>query len=384
MFSFRTTSLFEQPDLILNSGKVAVFCNQTAWYPLYGKYLFEILYSKGTLKRVFTPEEGLFREFAQDDCEFLTICTNDKGSLNISSDKLSDIDAIIIDLQDVGSRHISYNSTIYALFKILKAKGINLSIFIIDHENPAGRQVEGTMLKKGCGSPVSVEGTPHRHGLTIGEMAHFLHNSINARFPLHIISYMAESARNTLLPCSISPSPNIPGLFTPHFYCGQYLWEGTNVSNGVGTIRPYELFGAPFIKSLINYNRKEGYQSWNDSSHPISDPSVYLRWTKFTPRFDKYKDEVCFGFQLHLLPGVNYHALAHNLKIMNFMAKNCKEFSFAEEAILLLLGDKMLNSYVKGDIGWEDIWEHIKLEEQKWIRKVRKALLYETPLFRSK
>lgn len=408
MFSFRTTPLLEQPDTILRSGNVALLCNQVAWHPENGEYLFETLYKKGILKRVFMPEHGLFGELQDqvkldstdayaslgfEGCEFVSLYGSNEESLRAQSDKLKDIDALIIELQDVGARYYTFNTTILNLFTTLKEENINLPVYVIDRLNPAGRQVEGTMLKGEYSSFIGIEGIPHRHGLTIGEICNLIYHELNAKFPLHIISYSAEKVSKDLLPWSIPPSPNFPGLFTSHFYSGQCLWEGTNLSEGRGTTRPFELFGAPFMETLIEYNRSNGFTNWNDPNHPIYDPSVYIRWMKFIPTFHKFKEEICFGFQLHPVPGALYHALAHNLKIIRFVADNCPGFEWREgkyeagndkTAIELLLGDKILIDYVKGNGDWEDIKEHIKIEEQKWIRKARKFMLYEEQLYRCK
>ncbi len=408
MFSFRTTPLLDQPDTVLKSGRVAVLCNQTAWHPENGEYIFETLYSKGVLKRVFTPEHGLFGELqdqvkldktevynnlGMEGCEFVSLYGTDEESLNAQSDKLSDIDALIIELQDVGSRYYTFNTTILNLFKTLKKEGINLPVYIIDRPNPAGRQVEGTMLKEEFASFIGIEGILHRHGLTIGEMAHLLYNELNAKFPLHIISYEAGLTYRDMLPWSIPPSPNIPGLFTCSFYSGQCLWEGTNVSEGRGTTRPFEIFGAPYMEELTGFNRERGFKNWNDPNNPIFDPGVYMRWTKFIPVFHKYLTETCFGFQLHPLPGASYHALAHNLRIISFVRQNCKGFSFREgkyeagnnkTAIELLVADHLILGYLNGECSWEEVKEHMKIEEQKWIRKSKKALLYDLPLYRCK
>jgi uncharacterized protein YbbC (DUF1343 family) len=408
MFSFRTTPLLEQPDLVLKSGKVALLCNQTAWHPDTGEYLFETLYKKGILKRVFMPEHGLFGELQDqvkldasdayndlhmDGCEFVSLYGSKEETLAAQADKLTDIDALVIELQDVGSRYYTFNTTIYNLFRTLKNNSINLPVYIVDRINPAGRQVEGTMLREEYSSFIGIEGIVHRHGLTIGEMAHLFYNELNAKFPLHIISFEAERVNKDLLPWSIPPSPNIPGLFTTHFYSGQCLWEGTNVSEGRGTTRPFEMFGAPFMKSLATFNKKDGFTGWNDPSHPLYDPGVYVRWTKFIPVFHKHMDQVCFGFQLHPLPGAGYHALAHNLRIINFVNINCDGFQFRpgkyeagndKSAIELLAGDPLLLSWLQNKADWEEVKEHMKIEEQKWIRKTRKVLLYDTPLFRSK
>lgn len=403
MFSFRTTPLQQQPDLILKGGKIGLLCNQTAWHPETGEYIFESYARKGNLKRVFIPEHGLFGELqdqvklnetsiynklvpAAEEIEFVSLYGNSEESLYASVGKLEDLDALVIELQDVGCRYYTYISTVLNLFKVLKKEEISLSVYIVDRANPAGRQVEGTMLRAGYRSFIGVEGIPHRHGLTFGELAYHLYNEINAKFPLHIVSYKASQGNKDLLPWSIPPSPNFPGLFTAHFYSGQCLWEGTNVSEGRGTTRPFELFGAPFMENLADFNIKNGFGNWNDPKHPIHDEGVFVRWMRFIPVFHKYKDECCFGFQLLLNPNMQYHALAHNLRIMRFVNDTCPGFEFRsgkyeagndKTAIELLLGDKELIDYVKGNGDWKDIKEHIKVEEQKWIKKTKKDLLYE-------
>ena len=147
------------------------------------------------------------------------------------------------------------------------------------------------------------------------------------------------------------------------------------------------------METLTKYNKSNNYSNWNIPEHPIQDPAVFVRWTKYIPVFHKYAGEVCFGFQLHPIPGVQYHALAHNLRIINFVRENCPGFSFREgkyeagndrTAIELLLGDQVLLDYVNGKNSWEDAREHMKIEEQKWIRKAKKFMLYEEQLFRSK
>ncbi|PKP38537.1 MAG: DUF1343 domain-containing protein [Bacteroidetes bacterium HGW-Bacteroidetes-14] len=407
MFSFRTTPLSEQPDIVLRSGKIAILCNQSAWHPERGEYLFETYHKKGLLKRVFIPEHGLFGEL-QDQvkldntdayqkmapgCEFVSLYGSSEESLTIRSEKLTDIDALIVDIQDAGARYYTFTSTLFGLFRTLKAQGINLPVYLIDRINPMGRQVEGTMLREGYSSFIGEEGIPHRHGLTFGELANYFYNEINAKFPLHIISYASEAVNRELMPWSIPPSPNIPGLFTCHFYSGQCLWEGTNISEGRGTTRPFEVFGAPFMEELISFNESNGYDNWNDPEHPLHDPAVYLRWHKFIPQFHKYAGETCFGFQLHPVPGRQYHALAHNLRIVRFAAQNCSGFEFRpgkyeagneKTAIELLAGDPMIVNYLKGDEEWETLKEEMKHEEQKWIRKAKRVMLYEEQLYRCK
>ena len=299
------------------------------------------------------------------------------------SAELQDLDGLVIELQETGSRYCTYTSLIYNLFRYLKEQEMNLSIFLLDRVNPAGRQVEGTLMRAGYRSEIGLEGLPHRHGLTIGELALYLYEELHARFPLHIISYRAQDVNRHLMPWSIPPAAAYCGLFTPYFYSGQALWCGTNVSPGIGTARPFEQFGAPFLKSLADYNMRHSLESWNAPDNPIYDPSLYLRRTAFVPAFGNYAGELCYGFQL--LPNVNmqYHSLNHNLKIMRFIAENSTDF--AMDSLPLYLGDRELMDFVRGENSPDDLREHIKVEEQKWIKKAKRALLYpEEQLFRIK
>jgi uncharacterized protein YbbC (DUF1343 family) len=275
------------------------------------------------------------------------------------------------------------------LFKTLKKENIPLPVWIVDRENPAGPFVEGSPLKPEYASFIGIEGLPHRHGLTIGEMAGYFHAEIEADFPLHIVSWQAE-ARG--FPWIVPPSPNIPGYFTAGFYSGQCLWEGTNVSEGRGTTRPFEVFGAPWMEeSLIGYNQKAGYEGWNDPRHPLFDTGAALRWHRFIPTFHKYKGECCFGFQLILRnPKAAYHALLHSLRIIRFIGENCPAFSFRpgkyengneKAAIELLAGDPLIVDYIKGKGPKEtELQEYFKKNEEEWIEKTRRFRLYEEPL----
>lgn len=386
MFSFRTTPLAQQSDIVLSKGRIGVLCNQVAFNPELGEYLFETLYRKGNLRKVFTTSEetGAYSSLGLKGCSFYSFGGFDEESLSSQAEQLADIDALIIELQDTGSRYCSVPSLIFNLFQTLHYNDINISVYILDRENPAGRSVEGTAMAPELASSLGVEGLPHRHGLTLGEMSNLFHSEIGAKFPLHIISYLVRSATQFMMPWSIPPTEDIAGMFTCNFLSGQYLWEVTNVSSGRGTTRPFEMFGAPFMESLGDYNQKHGFSNWNDPEGPLYDPGVFIRWTSFIPCYGSYAGRNCFGFQLLPNPGVQYHALAHQLRIMRFVALNCPQFSLDKERASSLFGDPVLEEYAIKGGEWDAVKEHIKLEEQKWIRKAKRYQLYDDSLWRVK
>jgi len=397
--SFSSVPLWEDPAAVLQSGRLGLLCNQAAWHVETGEYLFETLYKRGVLKRVFTPEHGLFGELQDQikldgeglykdlgfaNCEFVSLYGSQESSLIADPAKLIDLDALVIELQDVGVRYYTYLSTLRNLFKTLKKENIPLPVWVVDRENPAGPFVEGSPLKPEYASFIGIEGLPHRHGLTIGEMARYFHAEVEADFPLNIVSWQAGAR---VFPWTISPSPGIPGFFTAGFYSGQCLWEGTNVSEGRGTTRPFEVFGAPWMENLLGYNQKAGYDSWNDPRHPLFDPGASLRWHRFIPIHHKYKDECCFGFQLILRnPNGAYHALFHALRIIRFIRTHCEGFSFRpgkyeagndKTAIELLAGDPLILDYIRGEGPKEtELREYFRNNEEEWIEKSRQYRLY--------
>jgi uncharacterized protein YbbC (DUF1343 family) len=398
--TFHTVSLEAEAGALLRSGRIGLLCNQAAWHPDTGEYLFETLARLGGLKRIFVPEHGLFGELQDQvpldgaygrsvlgDCEIVSLYGAGEESRSPRVDILSDLDALVVELQDVGCRYFTFLSTLYHIFKTLRQSGTALPVYMLDRKNPAGRAVEGSPLREGYGSFIGIEGIPHRYGLTIGEMAHYLYASLGADFPLKIFS--AETA-GSLAPWVIPPSPNFAGPLTARLYSGQCLWEGTTVSEGRGTTRPFEVFGAPYMECLVDYNRRGGYVNWNDSKHPLADPGVLLRWHRFIPVFHKYRDECCFGFHLIPRPGRAYHALGHALRLIRFIAENCEGFSFrpgtyetgnGKTAIEILTGDPFLLEYLWGTLSWEEVRQYMQTEERDWINRVRPYLFYGDPLF---
>jgi uncharacterized protein YbbC (DUF1343 family) len=266
----------------------------------------------------------------------------------------------------------------------------------MDRPNPAGRQVEGTFIGKEYTSFIGVEGLVHRHGLTFGELCNFLQSRYNAKFSLTVIpytfdekyavSYSLPGAGTSFVktPCSIYPSPNIPSPYTCLMYSGQCLFEGTNLSEGRGTTRPFEIFGAPFLDSLHRYNRSNGYQGWNDKHNPIYSEGAMLRILHFIPTFHKYVGELCYGFQLHLT-GKSYHSLSHTLRILRFLRENVDGFAWREgvyekgndkTAIELLVGDTLLLSYLNGKASELEVYQALAEGEEKWMKEARGYAIY--------
>ncbi|MCQ2154117.1 MAG: DUF1343 domain-containing protein [Bacteroidales bacterium] len=345
MFSFRTTPIADQPDRGLNEGRVGCLCTANCWNPDTEEYLYDIFRKRGNLAVVFAPQ----------DAEL----SPQTSHIDFSQEDLAGLDAVVVEIQDVGTRYFNYTRDVMRLLLFRSRMEKGPSIYVVDHDNAAGRAVEG-------GIPY-LETSPWipkvalRHGLTLGELCYLYYDEMGATFPLHIIS--ARAVGSGVMPWTIAPAADIPGFFTPLLYSGGGLWNNTTITPGTGTSRPYEYVGAPFIKgedSLSNLPQSE---------------AVMLRPCTFTPSAGRYAGEKCCGCQIMLRPGLPYHSLLHTLRLMRYFSERFSQFEM-EEGLFTKLADPVIEEYLRGNITFDIVEEHVKVEEQKWIRKAKRYLLY--------
>ncbi|MCK4578627.1 MAG: DUF1343 domain-containing protein [Candidatus Marinimicrobia bacterium] len=376
-------------DEIIRQGRVGLLCNQTAFNPADAEYLFQTLDRRGSLKRLFVPEHGLFSELQDQvtldstqvyaalglSCEIVSLYGSKAGSVRPVHRELTDLDALIIDLPHVGSRYFTYITTMGYLFEELAGSNSSLAVFVVDYANPAGRQVEGIPLAEEYASFVGYRGIPHRYGLTMGELARVIRHDLGGTFDLRIVS--PDWLGGRLDAGAIAPSPNLPTAVTPLLYSGQCLWEATNLSEGRGTTRPFEIFGAPYL-------------SWPDGRWPKAAGSV-LRPVLFMPVFDRYAGEICRGFQLHLT-GEPYHSLAHSLRLIRHAREvagddfgwrpGAFEKGSTRTALEVLAGDSTLIDYLNGRCGYQAVQTALADGESAWMKKTKPFLAQREPLTR--
>jgi uncharacterized protein YbbC (DUF1343 family) len=206
---------------------------------------------------------------------------------------LAGLDVLVIDLQDVGTRIYTY---VYTMANCLRAaRRHGLPVIVCDRPNPiGGTAVEGPMLEAGFESFVGQFPIPMRHGLTIGELGRLFNEHFGIGADLQVIA-MAGWSRpmyydRTGLPW-VLPSPNMPTLDTALVYPGTVLFEGTNVSEGRGTTRPFELVGAPWI----------GAERFAADLNRLELPGVRFRAAVFEPTFHKHAKTACGGCQVHVV-----------------------------------------------------------------------------------
>jgi len=205
---------------------------------------------------------------------------------------LENLDALVIDLQDIGARYYTF---IWTMFLCLRAcERHDLDVVVLDRPNPInGITTEGPMLDPAYFSFVGRHPLPVRHGRTIGELAAQFQRDVFPRCRLTVLPMKGWERTmwfdETGLPW-VMPSPNMPTLDTATVYPGMCLLEGTNLSEGRGTTRPFEIFGAPFIEAET-FVRELNY---------VGLPGVRFRENYFQPSFQKFAGEICGGAQLHV------------------------------------------------------------------------------------
>jgi uncharacterized protein YbbC (DUF1343 family) len=205
---------------------------------------------------------------------------------------LDGIDIIVVDLQDVGARPYTYVWTATLMMRACASAGVGM--VVLDRPNPIGGiEIEGPVLERGFESFVGLWPLPMRHGMTIGEMLLSINRSDREPCTLEVVRMEGWSRgmlfRETGLPW-VMPSPNIPTPDTALVYPGMVLLEGTNISEGRGTTRPFELVGAPWIDP----------QELIPAMESAKIPGAAFRDAAFRPTFDKYAGENCGGLQIHV------------------------------------------------------------------------------------
>ncbi|HWX15053.1 MAG TPA: DUF1343 domain-containing protein [Chthoniobacterales bacterium] len=206
---------------------------------------------------------------------------------------LKDIDVLVVDLQDIGARYYTFIWTLYLCLRACEKHDV--TVVALDRPNPInGLTTEGPLLDPNYKSFVGMHPISVRHGRTIGELATQFRDEAFPECRLSILPMnnweRAMWFDQTGLPW-VMPSPNMPTLDSAAVYPGMCLLEGTNISEGRGTTRPFEMFGAPFIDAT-NLCRE---------LNELRLPGVYFRENYFQPTFHKFAGELCGGAQLHVV-----------------------------------------------------------------------------------
>ena len=303
------------------------------------------------LVRLFGPEHGIRGE-AQDmevvaasadgatGLPVVSLYGDTEDSLKPSPAHLADLDVLVHDLQDVGSRYYTF---VYTLAHAMEAAAeAGLPVVVLDRPNPiGGLAVEGPVLEPAFRSFVGRYPIPVRHGLTTGELALLFRDAFGVRCDLRVVPMEGWRRRShfeeTGLPW-VAPSPNMPTPETARVYPGGCLVEGTNLSEARGTTRPFELTGAPWLDGAALARALTAEDL----------PGVLFRAAAFRPEFQKHARRLCEGVQVHVSdreafrPFATYLALLREARGQDVLAfdwrRDAYEFVRDRLAIDLLLG----------------------------------------------
>jgi len=246
------------------------------------------------------------------------------GETRVPSARMLDgLDALVYDLQDVGSRYYTFISTLlYALEACARHR---LRLVVLDRPNPVGAiTVNGNVLHAGFRSFVGLHTLAARHGMTVGELALLFRAELFPEAQLRVVPMRryrrAMSFEDTGLPW-VQPSPNMPTVDTAYVYAGGCLVEGTNLSEGRGTTRPFELLGAPWLDAgrLAHDLAKERLAG------------VRFRPCRFTPTFQKHAGRTCAGVQVHVTDRARFDAfLCYLLLIFHSRRQDTGRFAWRD------------------------------------------------------
>ncbi len=324
------------------------------------------------LTTLFGPEHGV-RGDAQAGGEVDSFYIDETTSLPVYSfygkglaeagRVMAGLDTVFFDIQDVGARFYTYQYTMTDAMTLCAHAGVRF--VVLDRPNPiGGTKAEGTILDRRFSSFVGRFPTATRAGMTVGEFARYVNEAEKLGCDLAVVScqgwerWMDFEDTDLLF---VQPSPNLPTVDTAFSYIGTCLFEGTNLSEGRGTTKPFEMIGAPWLDASAVV-KAVGHQ-----------PGVYLREAVFTPTFHKHAGTLCRGVQLHVYDREAYEPFKVGLRLLCAMQKLYPAETEMRSFISHLLGS---DAVLQPGFACEDF---IRTEAEKvaiWQEDTKKYWLY--------
>jgi len=340
-----------------------------------------------TVAALFGPQHGFRSDLqdnmietphAQDARRRVPVFSLYSETREPTADMLRDVDTLVIDLQDVGTRVYTYVYTMANCMRAAARHGVH--VVVCDRPNPVGGdEVEGSRLDPAFASFVGQFPIPLRHGMTIGELARLFNDEFGIHCSLDVIP-LAGWRRSmyfdeTGVPW-VMPSPNIPTLDSAIVYPGAVLFEGTMLSEGRGTTRPFELIGAPWIDG----------DRLSDAMNARQLPGVHFRAVVFEPTFQKHAKQTCGGCQAHVLDRRRFRPVRTAVELIDEFRKQAPtqfawreppyEYEHDKQPIDILSGSDRLRKTINAgaDVGaFVGSW---KADEDSFRQLRQKYLLY--------
>jgi len=329
------------------------------------------------LVSLFAPEHGI-RGVAQagekvdsavDPASGLIVYSLYGKNLQPTPEMLEGIDLLVYDIQDMGLRFYTYIST---LAECMKAAATNkISFLVLDRPAPLnGLQVEGNILEEPFRSMVGPFPIPIRYGFTPGELALWIKDYLHLNLQLKVIQ-MKNWHRSLWYDETgliwVPPSPNLPTLDSALVYAGTCFLEGTNVSEGRGTAKPFEILGAPWINGF----------HLADRLNALGLAGVRFRPVSFSPNFSKFRGEICQGVQIHVIDRNIYSPIQTGLKIVALLRQMYpKDFTWLEKHFDRLAGNGTTRLGIEQGETWDKISSDWPLSLRQFLAQREKYLLY--------
>jgi uncharacterized protein YbbC (DUF1343 family) len=372
----------------LRGARVAVVCNHASVDRGFLHIVDRLAGADGvTLAAIFGPQHG-FRSDVQDN--MIETPHRDDPSRRVpiyslysetrepTAEMLRGIEVMVVDLQDIGARIYTY---IYTMANCLRACGRHgVPVIVCDRPNPInGVDVEGALLRPGYESFVGLFPIPMRHGMTIGELAQLFNDRFNLGATLEVVRMdgwrrdMYSDA--TDLPW-VMPSPNMPTLETAVVYPGTVLFEGTMLSEGRGTTRPFELIGAPWIEA----------ERFAREMNALDLPGAFFRPAVFEPTFQKHAKQSCGGCQIHVTDRAAFKPVLTGAALIQMFRKQDPqkfawrqppyEYEHEKLPIDILAGSDELRREIESDLAPQRMAESWRRDEEEFARVREPYLLY--------
>ena len=293
-------------------------------------------------------------------------------------------DVLLFDLQDTGCRIYTYLSTL--LYLIEDLENTDKSLIVLDRPNPLGSYVEGNLLKEEFKSFVGLAPLPMSHGLTLGELALWHKQIKNLNTFLEVVRMKNYQSKKTWPSHRVwlLPSPNMTGLTCVKCYPGAVLLEGTQISEGRGTTKPFETFGRPKMDT-------EKIYQWMKQEKSDFLKGCFLREIKFEPSFDKFKNQICSGFQIHLEKSWASQGSFRPYRFFSLFLKAFKkihpslswkskppyEYEYQLDPIDIISGSSDLKKWLEDSSAQASHWEDFLIsEERDWKKQQKEFFIY--------
>ncbi len=380
--------LLESPPKCMQGKRLGLLCNQASTDSRL-RHSRDLIMERfpGRLGCLFSPQHGFFSaqqdnmiesDHAIDPVSGLPVYSLYGETRRPYPSMFEDIDLLLIDLVDVGTRVYTFIWTV--IYCLQTAAETDTAVVILDRPNPLGGRVEGNVLKDDCTSFVGLHSIPMRHGLSVGELALLCNQEMGIDADLEVVPVHGWQ-RGMLFPQTglpwVFPSPNMPTFATALVYPGQVIWEGSNISEGRGTSLPFELFGAPFLDVDDVMAEIVGTEL----------PGCFFRPLVFEPTSGKCAQTGCRGFQLHVTNMQTFMPYRTSLALLQALLKLYPqrfsykeppyEYEFERLPMDLIIGDKEVRRALEQGVGIVEIERSWQAELMEFQQRCSSVFLYE-------